>query len=399
MTDFTTDTVEIPEENMDKLTKKVTQINKKAVKNGLVPMVLTVGDVIETVTPIKNAFPGMPETTYIVKTFPVTISGEWPAINGWKCIAKIDHRDGVNIVAVYDEIDVSKWRDRLPTCDHCGHNKIKVQSYLIQNEDSGEILQIGKSCIKDYIQGDPKYMLQMLDWVKTIEDRLEDEFSEIGGTGFAYFSVETVAQIAAFSIRKNGFVSAGNFDPDSSSYPTASDVNDFFFGTRDDDWKSYWKQDDSDLATAKGMIEYFNGQAGNNNFVITIKQLIDLGDVRSKFFSYIAGAVSGYLKNLDREAVKKVDAEIVRINGHVGEIKKRQDFTVVLETIITTNGYYGTTFIHKFRTTDGNSVTWFANGTKLDNEIGSTFTIKATVKKFDEYNGWKQTVVTRVKVA
>lgn len=395
MTDFTTDVVEIPEENMDNLTKKVAQINKKAVKNGLVPMVLNVGAVIETVTPIKNAFPCMPETTYIVKTFPVTISGEWPAINGWKCIAKIDHRDGVNIVAVYDEIDVSKWRDRLPTCDHCGHNKIKVQSYLIQNEDSGEILQIGKSCIKDYIQGDPKYMLQMLDWVRTLDERLEDEFSTFGGMEAAYFSVETVAQIASFSIRQNGFVPSGDYD----SMPTVQDVQNFFFGTRDDDWKDYWKQDDTDLATAKGMIEYFNGQTGNNNFVITIKQLLELGDIRSKFFSYIAGAVSGYLKNLDRLAVKKVDDAIVRVNEHVGEIKKRQDFNVILETVLATNGFYGTVYIHKFRTTEGNSVTWFANGSKLDNEVGSSFTIKATVKKFDEYNGWKQTVVTRVKVA
>ena len=36
MSDFITDIVEIPEENIEKLSKKVEQINKKALKNGLI---------------------------------------------------------------------------------------------------------------------------------------------------------------------------------------------------------------------------------------------------------------------------------------------------------------------------------------------------------------------------
>jgi len=47
MTDFNTDAVNIPSENIEKLEKKVAQINKKAIKNGLVPMVLTIGDAIK----------------------------------------------------------------------------------------------------------------------------------------------------------------------------------------------------------------------------------------------------------------------------------------------------------------------------------------------------------------
>jgi len=388
MTDFNTDVIEIPSENIDILKKKVDQVNKKAVKNGLVPMVLTIGDVIETKQ--KDHFGNVSYT----KSYPVSIAGEYPAINGWKCIAKIDHRDGVNIVAIYDEIDVSKYRDRKPTCDHCGHNKIKVQSYLIQNIESGEILQIGKSCIKDYIKGDPKWMLQMLTWIRTLDEQLKDEFSIGGGSEF-YYDIEKIASASALSIELNGFVGSGGYDYDKT--PTVSDVNDFFFGKRDNDWLGYWKITDENKAIAKGMIEYFNEQSGDNNFVITIKQLLELGKVRAKFFSYIAGAVSGYLKHLDREAKKAVDEKIKRVNATVGEVKKRQDFNVTLESLITTSGFYGTIYVHKFRKDTGETIVWFANGTSLDREIGDEFTIKATVKKFDEYNGWKQTIVVRVK--
>ena len=387
MTDFNTDAVNIPSENIEKLENKVAQINKKAIKNGLVPMVLTIGDAIKF-EEINNGI-----KSYTID-YPVSISGEYPAINGWKCIAKIDHRDGVNIIAIHDEIDVQKYRDRKPTCDHCGHNKIKVQSYLIQNIESGELLQIGKTCIKDYIKGDPKWMLQMLQWVTNLDDMLYQEFS-IGGNSEPYYDIETIATVSAMTIRKSGFVSASDYD-EYGSTPTVFQVRDYFFGKRDQDWQDYWNLTDADVILGKGMIEYFNGQSGDNNFTITIKQLLELNMVRPKFFAYIAGAVSGYFKHLEREAKKAIDAKILRVNEHIGEIKKRQDFEVVLESVIVTHGYYGTVNIHKFRDVDGHSLTWFANNTGLDREIGETFIIKATVKKFDEYQGWKQTNIVRV---
>ncbi|RLF56010.1 MAG: hypothetical protein DRN27_09990, partial [Thermoplasmata archaeon] len=73
MTDFNTDVIEIPSENIDILKKKVDQVNKKAVKNGLVPMVLTIGDVIETKQ--KDHFGNVSYT----KSYPVSIAGEYPA--------------------------------------------------------------------------------------------------------------------------------------------------------------------------------------------------------------------------------------------------------------------------------------------------------------------------------
>ncbi len=47
---------------------------------------------------------------------PITLSGEYPAINGWKCIAKIDHRDGINLV------DIAKL-----THTHVVNNRIEYQ--------------------------------------------------------------------------------------------------------------------------------------------------------------------------------------------------------------------------------------------------------------------------------
>jgi len=44
----------------------------------------------------------------------------------------------------------------------------------------------------------------------------------------------------------------------------------------------------------------------------------------------------------------------------------------------------------------GNHLTWFASGS--DMEVGNTYKLLGTIKKHDEYNGVKQTILTRCKV-
>lgn len=382
----------IPEENLEKVKAKISQINKKAVKNGLIPFQLNIGDVEVKEIKTKDKITNEDVVVRVEHWYPITISGEYPSINGWKCIAKIDHRDGVNLISIYDETDVSKYRDRKPTCDHCGHNKIKVQSYLIQNVESGEIMQIGKSCIKDYIKADPKTMLAYLQWFSNLDEMFSDEEYSGGGRVDYYYPVSTIAAISALCIRKNGWKSSQEVDS------TVSCVGDFFFPPQfkteqlKRNWEEFFTLTDDDVKVAEGMIEYFSTQSANNNFVIMVQDLLALGDIRSKFFSFIAGAVSGYLKHLDR---KIREDSVNRTNEWVGEIKKRQEFTVTLENINVIDGYYGMVYIHRFLDSDGHTIIWFANGTSIDRK-GETFKIKATPKKFDEYKGWKQTVVARV---
>ena len=97
-TDMQTAEFLIPEENLPKMLGRVETINKKAVKNGLVPMNLTVGEVQLVEKKNKKG-----KVICIEHWVPIILTGEYPAINGWKCIARIDHRDGINLINIYDE--------------------------------------------------------------------------------------------------------------------------------------------------------------------------------------------------------------------------------------------------------------------------------------------------------
>lgn len=88
-------------------------------------------------------------------------------------------------------------------------------------------------------------------------------------------------------------------------------------------------------------------------------------------------------------------AEITESNW-VGEVGEKIEIDVTVDSVRTVNGYYGTTYLYKLIDTDGNDLTWFATRPALDGL--TNIKIKGTVKKHDEYNGNKQTLLTRVKV-
>jgi hypothetical protein len=83
---------------------------------------------------------------------------------------------------------------------------------------------------------------------------------------------------------------------------------------------------------------------------------------------------------------------------HVGRPKQRLTFSATVERKSWFEGNYGVTHIYKFRTTDGNALTWFASRDQ-DLAVGDAVTLTGTVKKHDDYRGEAQTVLTRCKHA
>lgn len=80
----------------------------------------------------------------------------------------------------------------------------------------------------------------------------------------------------------------------------------------------------------------------------------------------------------------------------VGQVGEKIEIEVSVDSVRSVNGYYGMTYLYKLIDSSGNDLTWFASRNALEGL--TNIKIKATVKKHDQYNGRKQTVLTRVKV-
>ena len=95
-------------------------------------------------------------------------------------------------------------------------------------------------------------------------------------------------------------------------------------------------------------------------------------------------------------AIEEIRAKATRQNAWIGEPCDRRDFKGTVRFIASGEGKFGTWFLTVIDT-DAGTVTWW---NAFDNiEKGDKVTFKATIKKHDERDGEKQTVVTRAKIA
>jgi hypothetical protein len=137
-------------------------------------------------------------------------------------------------------------------------------------------------------------------------------------------------------------------------------------------------------------------ETDGNDYLYNLNLVGRAGFVTPKTAGLAASMIKAHAKAEERELERRKQAEWV--NEHLGEVGRRQEFTVTCDRIHETEGHYGTTGIHKLRDPDGRALTWFASGSANWLEEGCWYVIKATVKKHDEYKGRKQTTVTRVNI-
>ena len=106
-------------------------------------------------------------------------------------------------------------------------------------------------------------------------------------------------------------------------------------------------------------------------------------------FAFIAAGVNMWIKSQE-QATEKVE----RANEYLGTVGERQDFldlTIVRCTAMESS--FGTIYLTGFEDANGNLLVWFAS--KQIGEVGEKLSLKATIKKQEEYNGRKQTIITR----
>lgn len=91
-----------------------------------------------------------------------------------------------------------------------------------------------------------------------------------------------------------------------------------------------------------------------------------------------------------------VEVPEIKESNWVGEVGQKIELDVSIENVRTLEGQYGYTYLYKMLDENGNDITWFASRAALKGLNKAK--IKGTIKKHSEFNGRKQTVLTRVKV-
>lgn len=289
-------------------------------------------------------------------------------------------------------------------CDHCKSNRFRKHTILLKNESDGTFVQVGKTCVKDYIGINSESYISYLSYFENMEEYLS---SLCNGKSYrvnpVFYVVDVLEQAVA---RKNdfGYVSKSMVDKWFESHmddeivcPLTTTASDVFKIMNEVEEKGKilikpYEINDSVKDEVKSIIDFFEKEEEKSDYIHNIKSIIELGKIDNSNLGLVVSMVGYYAKKM---SAKKDSENTKNESEYVGKIGDRITFTSIPECIFSAQSEFGYFFIYKF-VVNGNEFIW-----KTSKELYSEkeITVKATIKAHSLFRSVKQTEVTRARIA
>jgi len=346
--------------------------------------------------------------------------------------------DGNVLEAVPGESVPVEYRTAGPNCDHCGTRRRRKDTFLVKHIETGEVRQVGSTCLHDFLGIDPHMLVSRYTWIK----QLVSVFAEYSGdgcgsgwepsTGLGHFVNTTAAFVSVF-----GYRSSTKCREEGYGSPTGGDVFNLitgdhkryrsFFEGRDKQRERYEDALDEDdtcaLASATlcwlGTLDK-RPDAELNDYLHNLRTAASMGFVVDRSANLLASAVVAFRREHEI-AIERAARKQRKPSEYVGEVGKRFDIEVEIAHEDAWEGHYGMTYFYKFYGPKDQVFVWFGSSTlgrwakNKDNpnlnpvwerpEIGDKVWIRGTAKRHELHTGkgkWaadgpvKQTILNRV---
>lgn len=406
----------VPVENLRELDNRLALINRKAKRLGCEPVSYTVsGHVTEERTNqaklnemiAEDPYHGARFTSDMIPKIKVVfaiveVEGVPVVLAGWQFMATIQHvaEVGANIVRCVPGFEAPvAYRDAKSYCDHCHTLRQRRDTYLVRHSEAGEIKQVGSSCLKDFLGGhDPKHAASMCEWMGDIEACFRDSEEWGGqGCGIRYTDLHEFLSWVASCIRQFGWVSKGeakaSYDQKRATADEASGNMDAYRSTYVKPWDKPEPPTDADQQVATAAIEWgrkMRDLPEPSDYEYNLGVACSPDYVLPRCDGIVASAVAGYL----REQEKLRRQSMPRVNEWAGAVGDKLKGLKV--TVVSNRGYeseWGEGSCLKLVTDEGVSLVWWTKA--MDVQPGEQFILKGRIKKLGEYQGMKETTMTR----
>lgn len=366
---------------------KIRKINDRAKKRGFTGSITLTAERVEVASKDDYGF------DRVDVWFDVELTGEPPRYNGWTFVATLDWDEHAGLIVRTapgaDPIDRSSLNQGF--CDHCKTNRQRNNTYLVHNDETGQQLQVGSTCIKDF-----------LGWDASVVFVDEDSVASDLGLGYGNGASDCVGTLYALSVAW-ALIKMDGYKP-ASSYgsTTKGDLADVLWPPR-----LLSAERRADLAGIQDLAAAATEQAakcrawvlsddfnGPSDYVANLKAVVAAEYVTGRNIGLLASAPQAWAKWQQRTLVR--EATKVESNW-IGQPGQRITFTATVNAINFFPGDWGTTVLYSMRDEVGNIIKWFASSEALGDVVGKQVTLKATIKALDTYQDIKQTVVTRAK--
>ena len=385
-------TYEIFEGNIERLEKKLTRIFNKCKKYGCDFRYEKVG---ESFRKLKDDN-GREYTARFIK-----IETEGTAIiNDWRFIASVEHTENGNIIkkCCYDVKIPEKYYASKPVCEHCGSNRYRKNTDIIRNLKTEEFKQVGKSCLADFTNGmSAEYVAH---YISLFDILIEGEYIEPGYKAKNYIEIGEALRYVAETTRHFGYVKADGDRPTKYRARDYYETDHRMAGLLQEELeKEMWEVSfnaNSDYAKeiSEKALEWVLSQEANSEYMHNLKTVCSASYVTFENFGILASFIPSYNRAIEREQRIEAERNANMKSEHIGKVGDRITILISDCRIITSwETQYGRTVIFKITDESGNVFTWKTSGGIAED----TKKILATVKSHNEYNGTKQTEITRCR--
>lgn len=360
------------------------------------------------------------ETSVMMDCIKVKVWGDAPIVKGWRFIASIDFYPVLMVnklpgttETIPPEYITGNGKNHL--CDHCHTERQRSKAYVIINE-AGEWKQVGSTCIKDFTgHVSPEALARYWEMVMKLPSVIEEGNERgWGGTGGYYaYDLDEVIYTTIGWIRKHGYVSRQMAEDDHTKQQTSTGVRwllDMAHSPNDDNRAmaaaQYPEIYPIDIEQTKEIIDWArnipDSECNKSDYLLNIRALARIGKAiiyPQNRMSLAVSMVKAYERAHPIEQKPIEEAKSQYLAGNIGDRITVEGAFIRNIRQFETN--FGTTTMYRLEK-DGNVIVWFASKDvvidKRPLQVADTVNVKGTIKKFDEYRGTKQTVLTRCKV-
>jgi hypothetical protein len=339
---------------------------------------------------------------YTVNVVDVTLHCTTPKVGEYNFLASVELTSAGNFVDTVPGVSVDpSFRDTDNHCDHCGTTRNRKHVYIVCDVNDGRQLQVGRTCLRDFLGiDDPHWIIQAFKFWRMLAQGGGCE--SFGGMSW-YEYLDTLLAATNACIRLWGWTSKGQAKYDETLRPTADRIASLY-GTdkfsREEAAAINASIGDADHDLAQEVIEWVRSSTDQSDYMHNLR-LACYDDVLWdwKRIALAISAVSAFHRAKERELKLAQRRELDKDSGHVGyEGERLRGIKARLEMArgMGDNGY-GWTTLYKFRDDAGNLYTWFT-GSAPHMDVGNDVVLDGTVKRHNEYQGIRETQLTRAKV-
>jgi hypothetical protein len=193
-------TYAIPAHLLGDAVKKIEAANRRLARVGGSER-FTYDVVREMRTRISADADGLVTTAYEVAV--LTLSAPVIAVGKWRFLAAVDQAETGLVTRTALGVDLAGWRPADMRCEHCGHNRARKHTYLIEDA-TGTRMQIGSTCIVPFLGVAPAG-LWTLDADLLVDEKYDADLWIEGGAAGGQAHIPTQHVIAlALAISNDG---------------------------------------------------------------------------------------------------------------------------------------------------------------------------------------------------